>query len=127
MALPFSVWPGLVLPLIDAKKSRYFTALYRGGERISDYLDAGAETILSMLPRDTPLWLTGPDADLILPALRAALDETLIFVDPLRRAGKARELLELTKKYDILTIGKKEFLSGPLYLRKSDAELSFER
>jgi tRNA threonylcarbamoyladenosine biosynthesis protein TsaB len=126
MALPCSAWPGLVLPLIDAKKGRYFTALYRGAERISDYLDAGPETILPMLSRDTPLWLTGPDAEMILPALRAAVPETLIFVDPLRRTGKAGELLELSKKYDIVTNGKKEFLSGPLYLRKSDAELSFE-
>jgi tRNA threonylcarbamoyladenosine biosynthesis protein TsaB len=126
MALPFSAWPGPVLPVIDAKKGRYFTALYRGGERISEYMDAGPETILSMLPRDAPLCLTGPDAELILPGLRSVISETAIFVDPLRGRGKARELLELTEKSDILKINKKEFLSGPLYLRKSDAELHFK-
>jgi tRNA threonylcarbamoyladenosine biosynthesis protein TsaB len=124
MALPFSAWPGLVLPLIDAKKGRYFTALYRGNERISGYMDAGLETILSLLPRDTPLLLTGPDAEMILPGLGAALPGARIFVDPHRKEGKARELLELTGKYDILRQDEREFLSGPLYMRKSDAELS---
>jgi tRNA threonylcarbamoyladenosine biosynthesis protein TsaB len=124
MAHPFSAWPGPVLPLMDAKKGRYFTALYRGNERISGYMDAGPETILSLLPRDAPLLLTGPDADMILPGLKAALPETRIFVDPRRHRGNAKELLELTEKYDILRNDDKEFLSGPLYLRKSDAELS---
>jgi tRNA threonylcarbamoyladenosine biosynthesis protein TsaB len=123
MALPFSAWPGLVLPVMDAKKGRYFTALYRGNQRISDYMDAGLETILSILPRDMPLLLTGPDAEMIRPGISAVISETRIFVAPCHKKGKARELLELAKEYDILSDKEKECLSGPLYLRKSDAEL----
>jgi tRNA threonylcarbamoyladenosine biosynthesis protein TsaB len=126
MALPFSAWPGVVLPVIDAKKGRYFTALYRGNERISDYMDADPPSILSILPGDAPLWLTGPGADLIRPRISAVICETRIFVDPFRRKGNARELLELTEKHGILEMDGEEFLSGPLYLRKSDAELNFD-
>jgi tRNA threonylcarbamoyladenosine biosynthesis protein TsaB len=111
--------------VIDAKKGRFFTALYRGGERISGYMDADPPSVLAILPKDAPLWLTGPGAGLIRPLIGAGTDETRIFVDPLRGRGNARELLELVEKYDILNIDEREVLSGPLYLRKSDAELSF--
>jgi tRNA threonylcarbamoyladenosine biosynthesis protein TsaB len=123
MALPYSAWPGLVLPVIDAKKGRCFTALYRGNKRLSGYMDAGPETILPLLPRDTPLLLTGPDADMLRPGIGEAIPETLIFVEPHRKRGNARELLELAQEYDILKIEGQEYVSGPLYLRKSDAEL----
>ena len=45
MALPFSAWPGMVVPVIDAKNNSFFCALYRGNERISPYMDAEAAEI----------------------------------------------------------------------------------
>jgi tRNA A37 threonylcarbamoyladenosine modification protein TsaB len=120
-----SGFPGLVAPVIDAKQHCYFTALYRGEERLTDYMDADARSIAELLQGTDPVLLTGLDADLLyselksIPSLRDRLQ-----LDPCRRKGGARELLALAKlrlaKPDRIET---EVFTGPLYLRKSDAEL----
>jgi tRNA threonylcarbamoyladenosine biosynthesis protein TsaB len=141
MARPFSVWPGIVLPLIDAKKSCFFTALYRGGRRISGYLDAGLPVIsaaarkaLSEVPEgEKRLLLTGPDAGMFFRELAALsggngdpppLPADICRVDPEFRRGKAWDLLVIAKNLDIFNNMVEEVFSGPEYIRKSDAELS---
>jgi tRNA threonylcarbamoyladenosine biosynthesis protein TsaB len=147
MAEPFPVWPGIVLPLIDAKKSCFFAALYRGGERISGYLDAGPPEIsaaalkaLAEAPEDERrLLLTGPDAGMFLqrlnappghgdssekPAAPPLFPMDLCRLDPDFRRGRARDLLVIAKKVNIFDTMKEEVFSGPEYIRKSDAELS---
>ncbi|MDR2143049.1 MAG: tRNA (adenosine(37)-N6)-threonylcarbamoyltransferase complex dimerization subunit type 1 TsaB, partial [Treponema sp.] len=67
MACSYSFFPGLVIPLIDAKKNCYFTALYRGGKAIGPYLDAGPDEIASLVAENRApgegVLLTGPDAE----------------------------------------------------------------
>ncbi|MDR2630857.1 MAG: tRNA (adenosine(37)-N6)-threonylcarbamoyltransferase complex dimerization subunit type 1 TsaB [Spirochaetaceae bacterium] len=125
MAHTHSVWPGPVLPVINARKNRYFTALYRGTERISAYMDAAPGEILELIYSASlkgPVLFTGPDADMIKPEPgEPALPEGFS-VDPFHKNGKSRELLDIAKNIAILN--NNEVLSGPLYLRKSDAELN---
>lgn len=139
MAFPGQSWPGIVMPAMDAKKRCYFTALYRGRERLTDYMDAEvgdiarlvARSISGSAPGNDLLLLTGPDAELLQSALRGLLEPPLrdkIRLDPGRRKGKAQELLEmvsieLEKRGGIIHNDDTEVFSGPLYLRKSDAEL----
>jgi tRNA threonylcarbamoyladenosine biosynthesis protein TsaB len=132
MAAPLAPWPGLVIPVMDAKKHRYFTALYRGGERITEYLDAGAADIARAVeaaagggtvggapsPADGAVLLTGPDA----PLLQAELAGVLL--DPAYRNGKSRELLAISQRYGIVLGNVDNASLGPMYLRKSDAELT---
>jgi tRNA threonylcarbamoyladenosine biosynthesis protein TsaB len=132
MAAPYSQWPGMVLPVIDAKKHCYFTALYRRGERLSEYMDKAAADIGGLIA-DTSLQhdlilLTGPDAAMLQSELPDILEHTLwnrIRLDPGCRKGRARELLDLVA----IEVAKKDSIandavfSGPLYVRKSDAEL----
>jgi tRNA threonylcarbamoyladenosine biosynthesis protein TsaB len=128
MAHSYSVWPGLVLPVMDAKKHRYFTALYRGTDRISDYMDADAGEILERIapaPLKEPVLLTGPDADMLKTELGDSVSFEVFFVDPAHKRGKGRELLELATKCSILNPN--EVLLGPLYLRRSEAELNLDR
>ncbi|MDR2741804.1 MAG: tRNA (adenosine(37)-N6)-threonylcarbamoyltransferase complex dimerization subunit type 1 TsaB [Treponema sp.] len=124
MAARFSFWPGPVIPIIDAKKQRYFTALYQGRDCVSDYMDADASGIAAaaaQIPGD--LLLTGPDAAMLFPELtRLMEDSRKISLDPFGRYGRIRELLEISQKYFILN-KVDDVSSGPLYLRKSDAEL----
>ena len=131
MAYHFSIWPGLVLPVMDAKKGRFFAALYRAGERVGDYLDAGPEFIARRIEAvsesSPPLVLTGPGGDMLLPRLACYFPPERLFLDPSRRKGRGVELLEIAKKSRILDncvdcINESD--SGPLYLRQSDAELS---
>ncbi|MDR2102895.1 MAG: tRNA (adenosine(37)-N6)-threonylcarbamoyltransferase complex dimerization subunit type 1 TsaB [Treponema sp.] len=128
MAAPLSFWPGIVLPVIDAKKNAFFTALYRGEERISDFLDLDVSAIAEKIQefhgkvQNDSLLLTGPDADMLKKKLCPYIPENHIFVDPGCRRGRGRELLEIALKHTILKM-KDGVFSGPLYLRKSDAEL----
>ena len=45
MAWPCSFFPGLVVPLIDAKQNRFFTAFYRKKTKIAGNFDAGVPFI----------------------------------------------------------------------------------
>ncbi|MDR2134264.1 MAG: tRNA (adenosine(37)-N6)-threonylcarbamoyltransferase complex dimerization subunit type 1 TsaB, partial [Treponema sp.] len=45
MAHAFSGWPGLVVPVIDAKKRAFVYALYSGGRRLCPDADAAAPEI----------------------------------------------------------------------------------
>ena len=122
MAYSFSFWPGMVLPLIDAKKNAFFCALYRQEKRISDYLDISIDEIISLLKNNSssfPLLLTGPAASLVYPLVNGLFPGTVLTTDC--KQGYAIELLKLAEKAHILTAGVN---CGPMYLRKSDAELS---
>jgi tRNA threonylcarbamoyladenosine biosynthesis protein TsaB len=128
MAYPWSPWPALVLPVLDAKKGRFFTALYAGGKRISAEMDAGPETILRLLPPEAePVLLTGPEAPLFLSRLnegeatRPFLDR--LRLDPLHRRGRGLELAAVAKERGIMN-NENVALSVPEYLRESDAEMN---
>jgi tRNA threonylcarbamoyladenosine biosynthesis protein TsaB len=126
MAFPWAAWPGLVLPAMDAKKGRFFTARYRNGKRESDYLDTTpAEIARTISEKDEPVLLSGPAAELLRDSISPLLDSRRFFIDPSGKRGKARELLDIIIKRGILEKDP-EPCGGPLYVRKSDAELSFE-
>jgi tRNA threonylcarbamoyladenosine biosynthesis protein TsaB len=120
-------WPGIVLPAMDAKKGRFYAALYRGGRRLGDYLDAAPAAIAAALAAarqgDEPALFAGPAGALLRETLGLS-GRKGFFVDPEGKRGKARELLDIIKKAGTLD-SKEEVFSGPLYLRKSDAELTF--
>jgi tRNA threonylcarbamoyladenosine biosynthesis protein TsaB len=137
MVYPWSIWPGLVIPVIDAKKGRFFAALYRTGRRISEEMDAEAGAIgeilisppssSSPLSAGDPIVLTGPEAPLFLSRLEAAGGVSAelsgrIRLDPLYRKGRGLELAVLAKESALMNNGKSDVYSGPQYLRKSDAE-----
>ncbi|MDR0447503.1 MAG: tRNA (adenosine(37)-N6)-threonylcarbamoyltransferase complex dimerization subunit type 1 TsaB [Treponema sp.] len=129
LAAPFSFWPGIVLPLMDAKKNAYFTALYRGKKRISPCLDIGMDDLIKEIDHsfktDTELspslFLTGPGLPLALPGLAAVFPETT--ADCTWKRGHAAELLNFAVERSIFMKENKTYDSGPLYLRKSDAEM----
>jgi tRNA threonylcarbamoyladenosine biosynthesis protein TsaB len=127
MAASPAFWPGIVLPAMDAKKGRFYAALYRGGRRLGDYLDAAPEELAAALGAaehgNEPVLLTGPAADLVREKLKFPAPDRL-FVDPEGARGKARELLDIAQNNAMPAKGAEVF-SGPLYLRKSDAEMTF--
>jgi tRNA threonylcarbamoyladenosine biosynthesis protein TsaB len=132
-----AVWPGIVIPAIDAKQKRFFTAVYRRNERLTGYMDADAaeiaRAVLAAAPPDAagemPVLVTGPDSALLEPLLAEFLGKNRIFRDPASRAGKARELLEFSEENYIMKerSGVSFEEPAPVYLRKSDAEINFGR
>ncbi|MDE0227871.1 MAG: tRNA (adenosine(37)-N6)-threonylcarbamoyltransferase complex dimerization subunit type 1 TsaB [Spirochaetaceae bacterium] len=67
---------GLVVPLIDARKRRFYAACYRDGRRVGPYLDqapaALAETVRATAAAGEPVLLTGPAAAQFAAALQPA-------------------------------------------------------
>jgi tRNA threonylcarbamoyladenosine biosynthesis protein TsaB len=138
IAFPHSAWPGIVVPVIDAKKTCFFSAFYRYGERISPYMDEKAEKIAEIFnelsEKETQkqentenVLLTGPGAEIALAVLSKLLPEIKLFTDPNGKKGRAYELLTIAKTRDLFNNDSIDIFSGPDYLRKSDAEFPRRR
>lgn len=117
-AAPFAFLPGTsVVPAIDAKKKRFYVALYREGERSSDYLDAAPEEVSALTSGCDRVILTGPHASLLRPFLKG--DRFLL--DPCGKNGKGLLLLDLG--VDAFKRGMTDEAStAPLYIRASEAK-----
>jgi tRNA threonylcarbamoyladenosine biosynthesis protein TsaB len=149
MALSCSLWPGMVIPVLDAKRQCYFTAFYRKEQRITEYLDVAPARIAELIvqeskntqenapgTRERGILLTGPDGERVLSVLNALFSaapdiKEQIRLDPWGNKGWGKELVELAQRRFPTGNGeliqelraRSEVFSGPLYLRKSDAEL----
>ena len=126
IAWPFSAWPGLVVPVIDAKKSSFFCALYRSGKRLCADMDASpadiARTIIDTGLRDQVL-LTGPGAALLYEKWDAT--NLSITLGKNLRWGNAASLPEIARETNIFAKNTdNHYADGPVYIRKSDAELN---
>jgi len=120
-AWPFRPFPGTVVPLIDAKKRRFYTAFYRAGVRESEYLDAAPQDILSLLPADERVLFTGPGSALLEGQVK--IDTSLFLFDPLPFAGRGMALLTLgAEQYE--REGPDPDSTGPVYVRPSEAEIT---
>jgi tRNA threonylcarbamoyladenosine biosynthesis protein TsaB len=108
---------GAVLPVIDARKKRFYTALYHRGERKTDFLDAGPAEILDLLEPYDKVIFTGPDCASFFGIMQKG-----VYFDKNGRSGKASSLMRLgLQKFQEQGTGDPQE-SGPLYIRKSDAE-----
>ena len=127
LAYPLSIWPGIVIPAMDAKKDCFFAALYRAGQRLTDYMDASPEALAKEIAQarlfpEEQVVLTGGGAQLLYPRLAAHIPPERIKIDPGSRKGRAKELLNIAKSVMVYNDSGLIY-SGPIYLRKSDAEL----
>jgi tRNA threonylcarbamoyladenosine biosynthesis protein TsaB len=128
LAYPFSIWPGLVLPVLDAKKGCFFASFYYKGERLTDYLDTSPEELAKIALKitastDESVLLTGSGAQLFYSQFKEFYPQENIILDPEFARGKARELLKIAKNVKLETANDLEGV--PVYLRKSDAELNY--
>jgi tRNA threonylcarbamoyladenosine biosynthesis protein TsaB len=127
LAFGYDHFSGFVIPIIDAKKKRVYTALYKSGKRLSDYLDIEPLKFLDLLYENDSVLLTGPDTDLFTctAEINKKFDGSQIFIDHYSRAGRGRALLEMGAQFH--AEGRLDpDDSSPVYIRKSDAELSLE-
>jgi tRNA threonylcarbamoyladenosine biosynthesis protein TsaB len=130
MARPFSSWKGLVMPVLDAKRSSFFCALYRGGARICADMDAGPEAIGAAIAAEViasqhtkQVLLFGPGAEMLYGKLTQAPPAvTDIVLGKGLRWGNAQTLLEIARETDIFANSVIDFSAGPVYIRKSDAD-----
>lgn len=112
-------FPGVVVPVIDARKRRVYTATYESGEKTSEDLDIEPESLVVLLRSKERVLFTGPGAQLVLPYLS---DHSQWQIDPKGKAGRAASLLRLGKQR-LIERGPEPDDAGPLYLRESEAKL----
>ncbi len=122
LAFRYRSFMGVVIPLSDARRKRVYTALYRQGERISDYLDIPMAGLALDLKEFDNLLLTGSEAEVLARIISeeqsregVTLDRGLPFTDPESLLEIGEELFE--RKGNI------QYNLEPLYLRKSEAEI----
>ncbi|MDR0639725.1 MAG: tRNA (adenosine(37)-N6)-threonylcarbamoyltransferase complex dimerization subunit type 1 TsaB [Spirochaetaceae bacterium] len=134
MALPFmddevdeTTNEKAVVPVIDSKRQQFYTAVYRGRERVTDYLDVRADALVSVLRggNGEEILFTGPDAGNMRGALSGLLTGKRLSADPYFSWGQARNMLRFLAKSDRIKWDGE--LSVPLYIRKSDAEEKWQK
>jgi tRNA threonylcarbamoyladenosine biosynthesis protein TsaB len=135
MARPLSSLKGLVMPVLDAKRSSFFCALYRDGARICADMDAGPAAIAEAIAIETAkaqaeqVLLFGPGAEMLYgkltqppPSPSAPPVAANIILGKGLRCGNAQTLLEIALETDIFANSVTDFSAGPEYIRKSDAD-----
>lgn len=125
-AFPFKDFPAQIVPVIDAKKDQFFAAIYKNGELVQQAEDTTAEKILGNLEKDKEIILAGPDAKVFGEELKN-LDQNLKIVFTKFQPLATESLFEIA---ETMIEQKKSPLAdydGPIYLRKSEAELSLEK
>ncbi|WP_168203331.1 tRNA (adenosine(37)-N6)-threonylcarbamoyltransferase complex dimerization subunit type 1 TsaB [Oceanispirochaeta crateris] len=118
LAYGYDYFPGAVVPILDARKKRYYCGIYSEGQSISGALDLSEDQLLAKLEKFENVLFTGPDCSMIKTDSRPGL-----FFDGNGSQGRSRQLLELgIKRFQ--KEGALDESSGPLYLRKSEAEIA---
>lgn len=111
-------FPGVVVPLVDARKGRLYAALYRSGRRLTGFLDESPDRIRERLRAFPAVLLTGPAA----PGLHAAWDADDIALDPGAGQADAAALLDVgVQRFSRQAV--RRVIPRPAYLRPSEAEL----
>ncbi|MDA3938639.1 MAG: tRNA (adenosine(37)-N6)-threonylcarbamoyltransferase complex dimerization subunit type 1 TsaB [Spirochaetia bacterium] len=119
----FNYFEGIVVPIIDARKKRFYTAIYSKGEKLSDNLDLTPEDILTILKKYDRTLLTGPD---VLEFSKYIEINPNIYIDNLQIKSWAGNLITLgIEQYQ--KFGASSDSEGPLYLRRSEAEIGITR
>lgn len=118
-----------ILAALDAKKGRYYCALFEGGNRLSDDLDATIEEIVALIAPFKEVLITGVESEALYNKLcdeiiKGALS-TKIYRDELIYRDLGESMIKLGKKL-YLDQGGDPPSKGPTYVRKSDAEVSLE-
>lgn len=112
-------FPGIVVPVIDARKRRVYAAMFESGRRISDDLDLTPAALVARLPTGSSVLFTGPGAHLLAFAIESHGDWR---IDPRAASSHASSLLSLGERR-YREQGGDPIDLGPVYLRDSEAEI----
>ena len=135
IAYPYRQWPGALIPAVDAKKQSFYAAVYRQGVLNAGPFDADVATILDSVDPEEKLLIAGNDADCFANLVRSVRPQQSVctFSSVTGESGiagansggfTALTLLELAGKKFRAKEKPLEDYDGPVYIRKSEAELS---
>jgi len=92
--------------------------VYEKGEKISNDMDITSENLLNLLIEHDAVLLTGPDCMMI-----DKESKDRVFIDKNHSLGRSRQLLDLGLEH-FKNKGPSSIHSGPVYIRKSEAEIT---
>ena len=121
LARGFAFFDGAVIPVIDARKGRLYGALYEKGKRISEQLDCSADELLHLSQEYSRVLLTGPASDALEKIWKDERRGVYRTPAPVNGAAYSLAVLGIERYRDE---GPDDPGQGPVYIRKSDAELN---
>ncbi len=126
LAARFAFYCGVVVPVIDARKGRYYTALYRAGRRVSEYQDIDLDALAASLHREArgaeSFLITGPEGARTSQLLQEAHQMSTVIADGGYCASDPYSLMKLgIQRFD--ESGEDGETLAPVYVRKSEAEI----
>lgn len=107
------------VPVIDARKNRIYSALYKDGLRVSDYLDISLAELLARVDGDDEVIFIGPDADLLADYALERPGFSVGEDDPAARLKGLAALAEIRYREK----GPAAEDEGPLYMREPEIGL----
>lgn len=111
---------GVVMPVLDARKRCFYTALYRNKIKESEDLDLNPDEIIDLVQNETSIILTGIDADVLYDKVKS---DNRFKLDNEYEKNYSSYMIEIgLNQYKIKGSDSKD--QGPLYIRKSEAELN---
>jgi len=131
MAFPLKEIPNLICPLLEAKKDEIYNAIFRGGDSLHRITDYKCEDIHSLLTRLSPLKekiiFLGDGIKKYRDIIKEKIGKDALFIDSQLNLAVASNsaFLGLNK----LKKGEEDDIStlSPFYLRKSEAEIIWEK
>ena len=120
LAYGHSYLKGAVMPIMDAKSGKVFTAVYEFGRRVTDFLDIKKEELGDFFAKYDRVFLTGSFAPAVMELYPS---EKKLTLDPDWNSCKIQSCLALGKA--LFAEGKQDpENAGPIYIRPSEAELT---
>lgn len=124
---PFRECKGAIVPVIDAKKDCFYASVYRNGKEITEPMDADINTIANLLDPEEQVVAIGHDAEYFRECLHTIRPNQDIITFSKTDSGVAESLLDIgNQRFLNKEKGLQEY-EGPVYIRKSEAELSLEK
>ena len=122
---------GAVVTVMDAKKQRWYLAAFEkksedAAKRIMPDTDGTQADLLTVLEPYEKVLVTGPDAQLFSPILKSVYGTSkLIITDSAPNKAVSVSLIDCALR-KLEKDGPDDIGQGPVYLRKSDAEIALE-
>ena len=123
LAYGYSYIKGAVMPVLDAKSGKVFTAVYENGKRVSEYLDIEKDKLGGIFTTYNEVFLTGSYAPAVMELYPS---EKKLTLDPDWNSCRIESCLALGKA--LFAEGKQDpDNAGPIYIRPSEAELTRQK
>lgn len=122
IATPFLTWKGALIPVIDAKKDRFYASIYRCGKENVEPMDAELSKIISFLDPEENILVVGPDSSYFVQRIRDEYPHLTVNTFENHYTGAGSVLLEIGNKMFLNKEKGLQEYEGPVYIRPSEAE-----